>query len=172
MALLSRIKQLCSLYNIVPSPLKDQHFLIDDNIFQKIIKSGNLDHKDIVVEIGTGIGILTQELAKKAGKVIAIELDYSLNKILRETLPENVKIIFSNALEVLPAQNDFNKIIANIPYQICEPLFHYLCTAKNVQLSVLMVPLSFAKIVQEHPIFSAFLDVKIIIQKSIHQPFS
>ncbi|MBS3166452.1 hypothetical protein J4444_04995 [Candidatus Woesearchaeota archaeon] len=164
MGLLSQTKQLCALYNIVPSPLKDQHFLVGDTIFQKIVELGHLVHKDIVVEIGPGIGILTRELAKKASKVIAIELDSSLQKILEETLPQNVELIFDNALDVLPQRKNFNKIVANIPYQICEPLFHYLCTAKKVELSVLMVPISFAKIAQDNPIFSAFLDVKIITE--------
>jgi len=138
----------------------DQHFMVDPEVIQFIIKEAGLNKKDIVLEIGPGEGYLTEELVKKAGKVIAIEIDEKFIELL-EKIP-HLKLVFGNALEILPLRNDFNKIVANIPYQICEPLMHYLCSAKKVELSVLTMPMRFARKVQEHPVFSAFLKVEIL----------
>ena len=65
-------------------------------------------------------------------------------------------------MDFIPRRKDFNKVVANIPYQICEPLLKYLCTAQHVQLSLLTVPKGFAIKAQQHPIFSAFLNIEIV----------
>ena len=96
------IKEILEKYQIKPKSL-GQNFLIDKNILDKIILAGNLSKQDVVLEVGPGLGALTQELAKSAGKVIAIEKDHDMINILSETLKEfeNIEIIEGDALEIL-----------------------------------------------------------------------
>ncbi|MEW5897400.1 MAG: rRNA adenine N-6-methyltransferase family protein [Nanoarchaeota archaeon] len=156
---------------IVHEIVHDQHFLIDQKVLQQIISAAKINPKDIVLEIGAGKGALTLALAKQAQKVIAIELDERFKAELKN-LPKNVEVIFGNALDILPKRKDFNKLIANIPYQICEPLLHYLCTAKNVEMSILTISKKFALNARQHPIFSAFLNLETIqeVPKEAFQP--
>jgi len=101
-----------------------QNYLIDDFKRKKIIEFGNLKPDDVVLEIGPGIGTLTLEIAKGVKKVIAIEQDLAISKILESRLKkesiENVEIINKDALKIdFPK---FNKIISNLPYQISSPI--------------------------------------------------
>src|SRR3989344_3730934 len=138
----------------------DQHFLQDTSILEVIIPAAELHKSDTVLEIGPGYGILTKELVKKAAKVIAIEIDEQFADALSKY--KKVELLIGNALDILPQRDDFTKIVAAIPYQICEPLMQYLCLAKQVELSVLIVPMKFALRVQQHPLFSAFLTLEVI----------
>ena len=146
---------------VEPDIKKEQHFFTDEKLLQEIVRAASLTKKDVVLEIGAGTGILTRELVKYARKVVAVEIDLRLRPLL-QLLPKNAEVIMDDALAVLPRRKDFNKIVANIPYQICEPLLQYLCSAKQVELSVLTVPLKFARRAQKHPLFAAFLMVEII----------
>lgn len=101
-----------------------QNYLIDKNKRDQIINFGNITKNDVVLEIGTGIGTLTIELAKKAQKAIAIEQDTQICQILAKRLKDekidNVELINDDALKVdFPK---FNKIISNLPYQISSPI--------------------------------------------------
>ncbi len=123
-----------------------QNYLIDKNKRDQIINFGNLNKDDTVLEIGTGIGTLTLELAKKAGKVIAIEQDTNIANILSERLKkekiDNVELINDDALNVdFPK---FNKIISNLPYQISSPItFKFL--KYDFDLAILMYQKEFAE---------------------------
>ena len=123
-----------------------QNYLIDKNKRDQIINFGNLTKDDVVLEIGTGIGTLTIEIAKRAGKVIAIEQDTKIADILKERLEEekidNVELINDDALNVdFPK---FNKIISNLPYQISSPItFKFL--QYDFDLAVLMYQKEFAR---------------------------
>ena len=139
----------------------EQHFCIDNNLIQNLVKAAELDKEDVVLEIGPGKGILTRELAKKVKKVMAVEIDLNLKSYLGD-LPSNVELLWMDIMDFLPSGKGFNKIVANIPYQICEPLLQYLCTAKQVEMAVLTVPKHFAQVAQEHPVLSAWLEVKLI----------
>jgi len=93
---------------------KDQHFLTDEQVLGRIIEYGRLNHSDTVLEIGAGYGNLTEKLAQKAGKVIAIEVDPELASSFNRL--ENVELIIGDALEQdFP---HFNKVISNLPYSI------------------------------------------------------
>lgn len=118
----------------------DQHFLKDTKIVRAMIKAGEISSKDVVLEIGPGKGILTKEIAKKAGKVIAIEIDESMKEHL-SGLPANVEIVYGNALEKM-GRFSFNKIIASIPYSITEPLFKRMLHLK-IDLAVLLTGMNF-----------------------------
>ena len=122
-----------------------QNYLIDKNKRDQIINFGNTDKDDVILEIGTGIGTLTIELAKKAQKVIAIEQDSKICDILAKRIKDekidNVELINDDALKVeLPK---FNKIISNLPYQISSPItFKFL--DYDFDLAILMYQKEFA----------------------------
>ncbi|WP_323373280.1 16S rRNA (adenine(1518)-N(6)/adenine(1519)-N(6))-dimethyltransferase RsmA [Anaeropeptidivorans aminofermentans] len=107
-----------------------QNFLIDGHVLNKIINGADIQEDELVIEIGPGVGGLTEAMAKRAGKVIAIEIDKSLIPILNEILSpyENVEIINADALKT-----DFKsiiensgykkaKLIANLPYYATTPI--------------------------------------------------
>lgn len=165
MDLKKEILSLLKEQDFSPDNFKDQNFCIDDSVFKIMLEAAEIKKDEIILEIGAGPGILTRELAKVSKKVISIELDERLKPFLQK-LPGNVELIFGNALEIIPNRKDFTKIIANIPYQICEPLFHLLCVSRNLNMAVLTVPKKFAARVSKHPIFSAFFDVSIIKEVS------
>ena len=122
-----------------------QNYLIDKNKRDQIIGFGDITKNDVVLEIGTGIGTLTIEIAKKAKRVIAIEQDAKICKILAKRLKDekidNVELINDDALKVdFPP---FNKIISNLPYQISSPItFKFL--DYDFDLAVLMYQKEFA----------------------------
>ena len=108
-----------------------QNFLIDNHVIGKIIKGAGVTEEDCVLEIGPGIGTLTQHLAQIAKKVIGIEIDKNLIPILEETLSsfDNIKIINDDILKVdihdlVQKENDGKpiKVIANLPYYITTPI--------------------------------------------------
>ena len=108
-----------------------QNFLIDANILDKIIDSAEITREDCVVEIGPGIGTMTQYLAENAREVIAVEIDKNLIPILEETLKgyENVSIVNEDILKVdlnrlVKERNEGKpiKVVANLPYYITTPI--------------------------------------------------
>ena len=133
------IKNLLEKYGARPFKGWGQNFLIDKSVLKKIIESANLKPNDIVLEIGPGIGTLTQELAKKvhpvkslrskfngAGKVIAIEKDEKMVEILNETVGDskNIKVIEGDVLKIKTAALNLRnyKLIGNLPFYITSPL--------------------------------------------------
>ena len=122
-----------------------QNYLIDKNKRDQIINFANIEKEDVILEIGTGIGTLTIELAKKVKKVIAIEQDKKICKILAKRLKDekidNVELINDDALKVEFPK--FNKIVSNLPYQISSPItFKFL--DYDFDLAVLMYQKEFA----------------------------
>lgn len=108
-----------------------QNFLIDTHVLEKIIKAAGITKKDCVLEIGPGIGTMTQYLAESAGRVVAVEIDRNLIPILGETLADydNVTVINEDILKVdIRALADkYNggrpiKVVANLPYYITTPI--------------------------------------------------
>ena len=100
-----------------------QNFLIDKKVAEREVFYSKILADDVVLEIGPGRGILTKLLAEKARKVISIEIDEKLIDYLSKIVPNNVKLIHSDALDIdynkLPK---FNKIVANLPFQISSPI--------------------------------------------------
>ena len=143
---LSKItKNILNQHGITLNKNLGQNYLIDKNKRNQIIGFGDVDKNDVVLEIGPGIGTLTIELAKKAKKVIAIEQDENICKILTKRLKDekidNVELINDDALKVdFPK---FNKIISNLPYQISSPItFKFL--DYDFDLAILMYQKEFA----------------------------
>lgn len=108
-----------------------QNFLIDANILQKIVDAAQITKEDYIVEIGPGIGTMTQYLAESAGGVVAVEIDKNLIPILKETLSEydNVCIMNEDILKMdikrLAEEKNSGrpvKVVANLPYYITTPI--------------------------------------------------
>jgi len=131
-------QNLLKKYRIRPSKRLGQYFLVNKKILNRIIKSASLKKNDVVFEIGPGIGILTQELAKRVKKVTAIEKDPQMCEILKETLKglNNVEIIKGDILKppitryLLLITNNY-KIVANLPYYIVSPVIRKFLEIKN-----------------------------------------
>lgn len=121
-------------YNITASKSLGQNFLINDEVIEKTVESASITDEDLVIEIGPGLGTLTSKLLEKAKKVIAIELDTRMLKILNErfSLYSNFEIINDDVLKVNLKQiieeekNNNNiknvKVVANLPYYITTPI--------------------------------------------------
>lgn len=108
-----------------------QNFLIDPHVLDKIIRAAQIEKEDVVLEIGPGIGTMTQCLAEAARQVLAVEIDDNLIPILQETLKayDNVKVIHGDILKVdiHALAREYNqgrpiKVVANLPYYITTPI--------------------------------------------------
>lgn len=124
-----------------------QNFLIDGNILEKIVDAAQITEADCVLEIGPGIGTMTQCLAERAKSVVAVEIDANLVPILQDTLSSynNVTIINNDILKVdinsiVEEQNAGNpiKIVANLPYYITTPIIMSLLE-KHVKLQSITI---------------------------------
>lgn len=125
-----------------------QNFLIDDEVLSRIISTARLTSEDLVIEVGPGLGVLTEELAKNAGRVIAIELDDNLAALLKERLSaiSNVTIINQDILKIDLAAllSEYKtakyKVVANLPYYITSPVLrHFLEAEMKPESMVVMV---------------------------------
>lgn len=118
-------------YNFSFQKKYGQNFLIDTHVLEKIISSAEITSDDMVLEIGPGIGTMTQYLAQAAGKVVAVEIDKALIPILEDTLAgfDNVTVLNQDILKVdiaeLARQENGGrpiKVVANLPYYITTPI--------------------------------------------------
>lgn len=108
-----------------------QNFLVDTHVLERIIRAAGLTKEDMVLEIGPGIGTMTQYLAENAGRVVAVEIDSNLIPILKETLQayDNVTVLNEDILKVdiRALAEEYNggrpiKVVANLPYYITTPI--------------------------------------------------
>lgn len=141
-SVLKETKFIMNKYGINAKKSLGQNFLIDENVLEKIVESSNINNKDIVIEIGPGLGTLTKYLVDKAGKVICIELDNKMIPILNDrfSLYDNIEIINNDVLKVdfaeLISRQKNNtqlksvKIVANLPYYITTPIIMKLLEDK------------------------------------------
>ena len=125
------IRELLGRHGFRFSKSMGQNFLIDAGVPERIAESVRADRGCAVLEIGPGIGCLTAELAKRAGKVLTVELDRSLAPLLKETLGDydNVEILFSDVLRLDLRQaleekcpQETKLVCANLPYNITSPV--------------------------------------------------
>lgn len=143
------IRYLSKKYKFDFSKSLGQNFLVDKNICPKIVFESNISDNIGVIEIGPGVGVLTVELAKKAKKVVAVEIDKRLVPVLRETLKDynNIKIINQDILK-LDIKDLINKefsgldvvVCANLPYYITSKIIMYLLTCDlNIKSITVMI---------------------------------
>ena len=124
---LSYVRALCEKYDFALSKGFGQNFIINPGIPQKIVDVSGVDKRYGVIEIGPGIGVLTRELAKRAAKVVSIEVDERLPPLLAETMAgvDNFKLVMQDVLKV-----DLRALIAEefpgMPVALCANLPYYI----------------------------------------------
>lgn len=122
-----------------------QNFLKNKSIARKIVGAANLSADDFVLEIGPGRGILTEELARKAGKVLAVEIDKVLSNLLLKKFSSknNIEIVNEDVLKVnLKSYNlkaKSYKVIANLPYYITSPIIRLFLEAENPPAEMILM---------------------------------
>jgi 16S rRNA (adenine1518-N6/adenine1519-N6)-dimethyltransferase len=144
-----QIQQLLASAGVEPNKRLGQHFLVDLNLMRLLVDTANIDNNDIVLEVGCGTGSLTQALAERAGKVIAVEMDEKLTKIAARELATagNVEVFNTDILE---NKNNINQhisgaielarkkqsgrflLVSNLPYSVASPLMMNLITGTIV----------------------------------------
>lgn len=143
------VREILDKYGFKFSKSLGQNFLIDGNILRKISQGAGITKEDYVLEIGPGIGTLTEELALSAKKVVAVELDDTLLPILDETLKDypNVEIVHGDILKVdIKKLIDERlgggpiKVVANLPYYVTTPIIARLIEEEyNIESITVMV---------------------------------
>lgn len=153
----SKTKEILKKYNIRLSKRLGQHFLVDGNILRKEISAAQLTSQDAVLEIGPGIGTLTEALASQARRVVAIELDAKFSAILKDSLASfsNLKIVQGDALKLdlnsLLKDGPF-KLVSNLPYNIATPVIaKVLEKCPQIHLMVVMVQREIADCMTAQP---------------------
>lgn len=139
-----RIRLMLRKYGVRPDKTLGQSFLVDPEVAREIVRSAELDRETSVLEIGGGLGILSEMIARVAGDVHVVEVDPRLAEALREVLGtySNVDIIEGDALEVdLP---DVNRIVSNLPYSISSAITFRLMKETSFDFAVLMYQKEFA----------------------------
>jgi 16S rRNA (adenine1518-N6/adenine1519-N6)-dimethyltransferase len=175
-SLLAQTKRTLQRFDLRTKKRLGQHFLIDETVRQSIISAAELTSSDVVLEVGPGLGILTSELVKQVGWVIAIELDDKLASFLKETLASfhNVTIINEDILHIDPAalleeqKTRFPpaigqyKVVANLPYYITSPaLRHFLEASAKPKMMLVMVQKEVAEAIVAEPGKRSVLSISV-----------
>ena len=171
----SRTREILEKFDLNVKKSLGQNFIIDTNILKNIVAAGDVDKETTVIEIGPGIGALTEQIAKSAKEVFAFEIDDRLLPVLDETLANytNVTIFHQDILEV-----DFEKfqkeylkdnsrlvVIANLPYYITTPIImHLLDSSLPVKTMILMMQKEVASRLEAKPSTKAYGSLSIAIQ--------
>jgi len=144
MNLLKETRQILRIHGVVPKKKLGQNFLVDKEALCRMVSYAAIDKRDIVLEIGAGLGFLTELLADKARRVIAVEIDPKIIGVLEIRLSsrENVTVLQGNILKIdVPA---FDKVVSTPPYSISSPLLLWLLE-KDLKRAVLAFQEEFAK---------------------------
>lgn len=139
------LRNLLYAHGMRPNKSFGQNFLIDRAVLERMVETAEIEPDNEVLELGAGIGVLTLELARRARRVVAVELERAMLTLLEKTtagLP-NVELLARNLLYLDPrevfAQEPY-KLVANLPYYITAPTFrHFLESANKPRLIVVMV---------------------------------
>jgi 16S rRNA (adenine1518-N6/adenine1519-N6)-dimethyltransferase len=155
--------------SVRPKKALGQHFLVDENLLGVIGRLAGLGERDVVLEVGPGLGVLTRYLADRVHVVHAVELDRSLEATLREALGErdNVRLIFGDALalDLASLQPVPTKLVANLPYNIATPLVaESLDALPSVRRWCVMVQREVAERFFAEPRTKAYGAVSVLVQ--------
>ena len=178
-ALFAQTKAILRRYDLNIRKSMGQHFLIDGEVLATVVSSAELASDDIVIEVGSGLGVLTRELAERAGYVAAVELDDRLATVLTKdlSLKKNVTVINEDILKIDPAvllaanrdgvlaQKDMAvgyKVVANLPYYITSAVLrHFLEASTKPRLMVIMLQKEVAESVVAEPGNMSLLSVSV-----------
>jgi len=144
MSLLDETRRLLRYYKIIPKKRLGQNFLVDEEALCKMVSYASINRRDTVIEVGAGLGFLTEKLAENAERVIAVEIDERLVKALRKRLKKysNVTILHGDIIEI--SVSHFNKVVSTPPYYISSPLQLWLLS-KPFEEAVLSFQKEFAE---------------------------
>ena len=145
-----------------------QHFLVDRRVLGRIVKAAEVSPSDLVVEVGPGRGSLTRELAKRAGRLVAVELDEALSERLSEEFAgqPNVRVVAADAREVdldtLTPPGSRYKVVANLPYYAASPIVRrFLEAERHPEMMVVMLQRQVAENMAARPGKMGLLSVAI-----------
>ena len=169
---MTSIKKELLEYGLIPRKGLGQHFLVDRNILDKVIRTAQVEKEDIVLEVGPGLGEMTLALARQAKKVIAVEIDSKLAVILKQKMKDfsNVEVVGRDILKM-----DFSqffrkeghpiKVVANLPYQISTPLlFRFIEFKETLSTLTLMLQKEVAERIVASPGRKEYGPLSIFIQ--------
>lgn len=130
-----------------------QHFLIDADSVEAIIAAAEISPDDTVLEVGPGLGVMTDRLSQTGAQIVAVETDSKLAELLRRRLPQNVQVAEADIMQFnlndLPA--DY-KVVANVPYYITSPIIRLLMESANPPItSVLLIQKEVAERIAARP---------------------
>jgi 16S rRNA (adenine1518-N6/adenine1519-N6)-dimethyltransferase len=146
--LLEDTKIILKNHGIKPKRKLGQNFIIDRDVLEREVSYADVNESDIVLEIGPGVGTLTELLSKHAGKVFAVETDARMIEILKERAFDNIEIIKGDFLKIeLPK---FDKVVSNIPYSISSPLTFRLLS-QGFEVAILAYQKEFAERMVANP---------------------
>ncbi|MGB9907311.1 MAG: 16S rRNA (adenine(1518)-N(6)/adenine(1519)-N(6))-dimethyltransferase RsmA [Candidatus Saccharicenans sp.] len=153
--------------------LLGQHFLHEKRILQKIVEAVDPRPEDLVIEIGPGQGALTFPLARRAGRLLAIEKDYSLVESLEKTKPENVEVIsgdilrldLSGIIDRYRREDETVKLAGNLPYHISSQVLFVLLEVKaRVERAVFLFQKEVAQRITAGPGSKKYSPLSILLQ--------
>jgi 16S rRNA (adenine1518-N6/adenine1519-N6)-dimethyltransferase len=151
------LRHLLAAHRMRPLKSFGQNFLVDRSVLENIVEAAAIEPDDELLEVGSGTGVLTRELAKQARRVVAVELERDMLSLLKDTTAAypNVELVARNLLFLDPveifAQAPY-KLVANLPYYITAPTFrHFLESANPPRLIVVMVQAEVAQRIVAEP---------------------
>ncbi|MDF4191262.1 16S rRNA (adenine(1518)-N(6)/adenine(1519)-N(6))-dimethyltransferase RsmA [Ligilactobacillus salivarius] len=171
----TRTRAIMETYGLTFKKSLGQNFLTDINILKNIVAAAEVSEEDNVIEIGPGIGALTEQLAKRANKVMALEIDDRLLPVLADTLSpyENVEVVHQDILKAdlkaLIAEHFETghklKLVANLPYYITTPiLMHLLDSGIEFETIVVMMQKEVAERLAANPGTKAYGSLSVAVQ--------
>ena len=177
-SLLSQTKALLRRLGLKARKSLGQHFLVDEEVLKTVVSAAELTSTDIIIEVGPGLGLLTRELARQAGRVVAVELDNQLASALKQTMAstKNLTIVNEDILQIEPSSlfrelkaslpqaidNLGYKVVANLPYYITSAVLrHFLEASLKPTLMVVMVQKEVAQAIVAEPGDMSLLSVSV-----------
>jgi 16S rRNA (adenine1518-N6/adenine1519-N6)-dimethyltransferase len=151
------LRNLLTAHRMRPLKSFGQNFLVDRSVLQNIVEAAAIEPDDELLEVGSGTGVLTRELAKQARRVVAVELERDMLSLLKNTTAAypNVELVARNLLFLDPVElfgQAPYKLVANLPYYITAPTFrHFLESANPPRLIVVMVQAEVAQRIIAEP---------------------
>src|SRR5947209_14982301 len=180
---LSYVKSLLDARGLRPKNKLGQNFLIDLNLLDLIVRTAELDRRDLVLEVGTGTGGLTTRLAEPAGAVLSVELDLAIHELARELVGPrpNVRLMRADALRT---KNDLNpdvlaalaemkqahhcervKLVANLPYAVATPVVsNLLLSDVGIERMVVTVQWEIAERLMARPGTADYGALAVLVQ--------
>ncbi len=163
-------KELLSIferYALKPRKKLSQSFLVDERVIEKEVEYADVEGKE-VLEIGAGVGFLTRALAEKAKRVVAVEKDARLAKILRNSLPKSVEVVEADFLKYDAGKTQV--IVSNIPYSISSPLT-FKIAEMEFERAVLCYQEEFARRMLAKPGMRDYSRLSVMSQLSFEMKF-